>query len=327
MADWRAIRSRRWRDKDFVRLSRDARLLEIGMTSMADDDGYLDDGLGGICASVYPRDLNVTEGMVAAWLQELIDHEFVQLYVVDGDMIFYLTRFEDEQPIRRDRRKSSKLGKLAAGKEAVKSVAEASGCQVSTDGCHMTTTGCQVTTNVEPQGVKHGLVDGCQPLVDNCQPLVVTEQTRLERAFSISLATNTKSSADADQDQSVGNPKPERSTAQLLNDEDLEDVKAAWVRRFPKFPIHYPMAQKVIRAAKEFGMDPRLLMAKVDLRAKDPMAYLNSLTDSADNPPHLEDGEHRQYSWDAWDSRPRKHPKLKGPQTLGSILPNIRLRT
>jgi len=112
-----------------------------------------------------------------------------------------------------------------------------------------------------------------------------------------------------------------------MNDEDLEDVRRAWVHRFPRHPIDYPMAQKVIEEAKGFGMSPLLLLARIRIDAKDPVAFFQAMIDCAENAPHLEDGEHRHHSWDAWASRPRKSIKLKGAKSLGEILPSLKLRT
>lgn len=112
-----------------------------------------------------------------------------------------------------------------------------------------------------------------------------------------------------------------------MNDEDIEDVRTFWVRRFPKHSLDYPMAQKVIEAAKEFGMSPPLLISRIPITAIKPIAVFHAMIDNADNPPHLEDGEHRHHSWDAWSSRPRKNGKLKNTKALAEILPGLKVRT
>ena len=84
MARIRTIKPSLWGDEKFARLSRDARLLYIGLVSMADDDGRFLASPSAVIGYVYPNDDNVTAGKVKRWMGELTANGLVTAYEVDG---------------------------------------------------------------------------------------------------------------------------------------------------------------------------------------------------------------------------------------------------
>ncbi len=88
-------------------LSRDARLLAVGLISMADDAGRFVATPAAILGYVYPMDENVTPTQVRKWLGETTSHEgrdgtpFVILYTVNGKRYGYFPRYRKHQKINR----------------------------------------------------------------------------------------------------------------------------------------------------------------------------------------------------------------------------------
>lgn len=83
MARIRTIKPSFWSDAKVARLSRDARLLAIGLISMADDHGRFIASHSSITGYVYPHD-DVRSPALAKWLKELESVGFVHFYDVDG---------------------------------------------------------------------------------------------------------------------------------------------------------------------------------------------------------------------------------------------------
>ena len=81
----RTLKPEFWGSRDTSKLSRDARLLVIGLISMADDDGRFLASPNAVIGHVYPNDDNVTAAMIRKWLTEASeDDEPVHLYDADG---------------------------------------------------------------------------------------------------------------------------------------------------------------------------------------------------------------------------------------------------
>lgn len=71
MARIRSIKPLFWGDEKIAELSREARLLFLGLVSMADDDGRFLASHQAIAGYVFPNDLDITPKKLAAWLDEL----------------------------------------------------------------------------------------------------------------------------------------------------------------------------------------------------------------------------------------------------------------
>ena len=84
MARIRTIKPSFWSDAGVARLSRDARLLALGLISFADDEGRFIASLPAIRGYVYPHDEDVTDAKVKRWIGEIAKHLRLELYSVDG---------------------------------------------------------------------------------------------------------------------------------------------------------------------------------------------------------------------------------------------------
>ncbi len=84
MARIRTIKPSFWSSRTAALTTRDARLLAVGLISMADDEGRFIANHSAISGYVYPHDADVTAAKLAKWLRELEQVGFVVLYQADG---------------------------------------------------------------------------------------------------------------------------------------------------------------------------------------------------------------------------------------------------
>jgi hypothetical protein len=80
MARIRTIKPSFWGDEKVSQLSRDARLLLIGLMSFADDDGRFLASHQAIAGYVFPNDRDVSVKRLALWLDEIACQGMVVLY-------------------------------------------------------------------------------------------------------------------------------------------------------------------------------------------------------------------------------------------------------
>lgn len=80
-------------------VSRDARLLNIHLWNLADDEGRLQELPQWIIGEVFPTDEDVTPGRLREWLQELSDAGLLARYEVDGERYIQCHDFRDHQKI------------------------------------------------------------------------------------------------------------------------------------------------------------------------------------------------------------------------------------
>lgn len=99
MARIRSVKPTFWGDDKVSELSRDARLLMLGLISMADDDGRFLASHQAVAGYVFPNDQDVTPKRLAGWLGELAGQGMVVLY--NGGRIKYgcLPKFRTHQRI------------------------------------------------------------------------------------------------------------------------------------------------------------------------------------------------------------------------------------
>jgi hypothetical protein len=79
----RTIKPSLWGDPDVCRVSRDARLLMIGLISMADDEGRFLGSPAAIAGYVFPND-SIPASRLRKWLDELARTKLIHLYSIDG---------------------------------------------------------------------------------------------------------------------------------------------------------------------------------------------------------------------------------------------------
>lgn len=90
-----------WSSPDVKPLSRDARLLFLGLISYADDDGRFLAGLNPIIGYVYPNDDDVTPAKARRWLHELTSQGVAVLYDLDGVEYGCIPTWHSHQVINR----------------------------------------------------------------------------------------------------------------------------------------------------------------------------------------------------------------------------------
>lgn len=83
MARIRSLKPSIWTDERFIRLSRDARLLCIGMISHADDEGRLLATAVRLAGDIFPAD-DLRPGVVRDWRTEIEATGLIEVYAVGG---------------------------------------------------------------------------------------------------------------------------------------------------------------------------------------------------------------------------------------------------
>lgn len=83
MARIRTVKPTIWADAGISRISRDARLLMVGLITFADDEGRFLGSVTAIMGHVYPND-DLSPARVRKWLDELAKERLIHLYTIDG---------------------------------------------------------------------------------------------------------------------------------------------------------------------------------------------------------------------------------------------------
>jgi len=96
----RTIKPQLWGSGDVTGLSRDARLLFIGLISMADDDGRFLASVNAINGYVFPND-ELAPGKVRKWLTEISDAGTIYLYSRDGVSYGCIPNWHKHQVVNR----------------------------------------------------------------------------------------------------------------------------------------------------------------------------------------------------------------------------------
>jgi len=99
MARIRTIKPRFWGSGSTAQMSRDARLLAVGLISMADDEGRFLASPAAILGYVYPNDENVSTTQVKRWLAEVERTGFALTYLSDGCRYGVLPKYREHQRI------------------------------------------------------------------------------------------------------------------------------------------------------------------------------------------------------------------------------------
>lgn len=96
----RTVKPEIWQNEKVGDLSRDARLLFLGLITMADDEGRFRARLPLIVGHVFPYDDDAAK-RVPAWLREIEAEGLVVLYQVGGKPYGWLPGFSEHQRINR----------------------------------------------------------------------------------------------------------------------------------------------------------------------------------------------------------------------------------
>lgn len=105
----RMVHSTVWESGQVAKLSRDARLLYIGLITLGDDDGRLKGSAALIRSQVFPYDDDVKVGDVAQWISEIKAQRLLVSYDVEGEEYLFHPKWEEYQHIREDRRRDSHI--------------------------------------------------------------------------------------------------------------------------------------------------------------------------------------------------------------------------
>lgn len=97
----RSIKPEIWGSSQIMNVSRDARLLFVGMITQADDAGRGSADARKLRGQIFPGDDDLTLDALSQLLAELERERLVVLYEVDGDLLFALPTWSKHQKIDR----------------------------------------------------------------------------------------------------------------------------------------------------------------------------------------------------------------------------------
>ena len=103
MARIRTVKPEYPKSRKTRRVSRDARLLNIHLWNLADDDGRLQELPRWIIGEIFPADDDVTPGKLVRWLEELQGVGLIVRYEVDGERYIYCHDWHEHQSISHPR--------------------------------------------------------------------------------------------------------------------------------------------------------------------------------------------------------------------------------
>lgn len=99
MARIRTIKPSFWGDDAISRMSRDARLLAIGLISMADDYGRFIATPQAVLGYVFPHDEDISQPKFKRLMREVEQAGIATTYKVDGRQYGYLPKWRNHQRI------------------------------------------------------------------------------------------------------------------------------------------------------------------------------------------------------------------------------------
>ncbi|CAG9173166.1 hypothetical protein CURE108131_20910 [Cupriavidus respiraculi] len=97
MARIRSIKPEYWTSEQVMEVSRDARLLFIGLWTFSDDGGNHPASPKTLKAEVFPGDDDVTASTVMQWIDELIEQQLVVEYEADGKEFWHVTGWHHQR--------------------------------------------------------------------------------------------------------------------------------------------------------------------------------------------------------------------------------------
>ncbi len=96
MARIRTVKPDFWTSEDIAAVSRNARLLFIGLLNHADDVGNGPASARGLKMKVFPGDADVTPAKIETWMQEL-DQELIGLYDAEGKQYYHVMKWHHQK--------------------------------------------------------------------------------------------------------------------------------------------------------------------------------------------------------------------------------------
>src|SRR5438105_16646 len=95
----RTFKPELFKREQFGAVSRDARLLYLGLKSMADDAGRVRFTAVAVMGHVYPYDDDITAVKVRRWLDELTGEGLIEAYEVDDRSYLWVTDWQRDEKI------------------------------------------------------------------------------------------------------------------------------------------------------------------------------------------------------------------------------------
>ena len=105
----RTIKPEFWTDKKILRLSRDARLLFIGLWNFADDNGVIEADPLQLKVRIFPADPDITDETIQRLLDEMKALDLIREYEYEGERYIWIVNFTKHQKIDRPRKSNLPL--------------------------------------------------------------------------------------------------------------------------------------------------------------------------------------------------------------------------
>lgn len=99
MARSRLIRPEFWSDEKLARVSRDSRLLYIGMWLTSDDYGVTKGSPAWLRSQIFPYDEDIKTTRFQEWVVELEKLRRILPFTVDGEKYYYIPKFNEHQKV------------------------------------------------------------------------------------------------------------------------------------------------------------------------------------------------------------------------------------
>lgn len=96
----RMIKPEFWEDEKLATISRDSRLLYIGLWNMSDDFGVVRGSSVWLKNNIFPYDENLTAINIHDWLKELEGLERLIAFDGNGEKYYYMPKFKRHQKIK-----------------------------------------------------------------------------------------------------------------------------------------------------------------------------------------------------------------------------------
>lgn len=98
MARIRSVKPEFWDDEKLASVSRDARLLFIGIWNQSDDYGTVKGNSRWLLNKIFPYD-NIKPSVFDKWLNELVTIDVIRPFESNGEKYFYIKNFQEHQKI------------------------------------------------------------------------------------------------------------------------------------------------------------------------------------------------------------------------------------
>lgn len=105
----RMISTAIWEDEAFTKLCDKAKILYIGLITVADDDGRLRGNSVLLRSQIFPTDAEVTIDDIRSWLNTIVRAKLIVSYKENGEYFLQHPNWEEYQVIRADLYKASKF--------------------------------------------------------------------------------------------------------------------------------------------------------------------------------------------------------------------------